>query len=130
MNYINQNLHVQGITFATDDPKQLAAFYQQAFNIPVAEQVDKDHLVISLDNLYLSFDKADGKVKPGQGGAVIWFLVPNVEEAFTRLVALGAKVRSNVTHKPSNAQMEAVLYDPDGNMLGLIGPSPSVRKTT
>lgn len=118
-----QNVRVQAVTFATHDPEKLAAFYQQAFNISVAKKIDKDSLGIQLENLYLGFDKIKKDVKPGNGGAVIWFYVNNVEETFQRLVGLGAKVRSNVTRDERPAQALAVLFDPDGNMIGLMGPS-------
>ncbi len=125
MQEINQHLHVQGVTFATHHPEQLAGFYQQALNIPVAQAIgkDKDHLAIQLDNLYLGFDRIKEEAKPGKGGAVVWFYVENVAGVFQRFIDHGAKVRTNVNTEDRPGHALAVLYDPDGNMVGLIGPT-------
>ena len=123
MKIINQKLRVQAVTFATKNPEELAAFYQQAFNIPVAKKVDKDHLGIQLEDFYLSFDRIKEEAKPGPGGIVVWFYVNNVEEQFTHMVGMGARVRTNVNRDERPGQALAVLYDPDGNMIGLMGPS-------
>lgn len=123
MKIINQQLHVQAVTFATKDPVALAGFYQQALNIPVAKQVDKDHVGVQLENLYLGFDKARGKVKPGAGGAIVWFFMENVDEAFERIVGMGAQVYSEVNKEERPGVALAVLYDPDGNLFGIVGPS-------
>ena len=123
MTMINQHLRVQSVTFASKNPEELAGFYQQAFNIPVAKKLDKDHLGIQLENLYLGFDRIKQDAKPGPGGAVIWFWVDDVEETFTRIVGLGAKIRTEVTRDERPGLSLAVLFDPDGNMIGLMGPS-------
>jgi predicted enzyme related to lactoylglutathione lyase len=123
MKMINQDLRVHAVTFVTKEPEELAAFYQQAFNIPVAEKVDKDHLGVQLKNLYLAFDRSKEAGKPNEAGPVVWFYVENVEETFTHLVSMGARVRTNVSKDERPGQALAVFYDPDGNLFGLIGPS-------
>ena len=123
MKIINQQQQVQAVTYVTKDPAALAGFYQQALNIPVAKQLDKDHVGVQLENLYLGFDKARGKVKPGTGGAIVWFLEEDVEEAYRRIVALGAEVYSEVNKEERPGVALAVFYDPDGNLFGIIGPS-------
>ncbi len=120
---IIQNLRVQAVTFASKDPERLAGFYQQAFNIPAAKWIGKDHLGIQLENLYLGFDRIKKEADPGPGGAVVWFYVDDVEETFHSLVAQGARIRSEVTRDERPGQALAVLFDPDGNMVGLMGPS-------
>jgi predicted enzyme related to lactoylglutathione lyase len=123
MDTINQYLRVQALTYATRDPEALSGFYQQALNIPVAKKRGPDHLGIQLENLYLGFDRIKQKPSPDASGPVIWFWVDNVEEAFMHIVALGAQVRSEVNREQNPGFAQAVLFDPDGNMLGLIGPS-------
>ena len=123
MSIINQHLRVQSVTFATKNPEELAGFYQQAFNIPVAKKEGKDHLGIQLENLYLGFDRIKQDSKSTPGGPVIWFWVDNVEETFTHMVGMGAQVRSEVTRDERPGFALAVLFDPDGNMVGLMGPS-------
>ena len=123
MKIINQHLHVQAVTFATKDPAALAGFYQQALNIPVAKQLDKDHVGVQLENIYLGFDKARGKVKPGAGGAIVWFYMEDVQAAYDRIVAMGAQVYSEVNKEEQPGTALAVLYDPDGNLFGIVGPS-------
>ena len=123
MPMINQSLRVQAVTYATKRPEELAGFYQQALNIPVAKEIDKDHLGVQLDNLYLGFDRIKEDVKPSAGGAVVWFWVEDVEETFMRMVGMGAQVRSEITRDERPGYALAVFFDPDGNLVGLMGPS-------
>lgn len=120
---INPYLRVQAVTYATNRPEELAAFYQQALNIPVAKKVDKDHLGVQLENLYLGFDRIKEDVKATPGGAVVWYWVDDVEAAYMRMVEMGAQVRSEVTRDERPGFALAVFFDPDGNLLGLMGPS-------
>lgn len=123
MPMINQNLRVQAVTFATNRPEELAGFYQQALNIPVAKQLDKDHLGVQLENMYLGFDRIKEGPKASAGGAVVWFWVDDVEEAYMRLIRMGAQVRTEVNRDERPGLALAVFFDPDGNLFGLMGPS-------
>lgn len=118
-----QNVRIAAVTFATNDPEALAGFYQRAFNLPAVKKEDKDHWGVSLGGFYLGFDRIKEKAKETPSGAVIWFLVDDVEAAFTHLISIGARVRSNVTKDKRPGEALAVLFDPDGNMIGLMGPS-------
>ena len=123
MPMINQHLRVQAVTYATKRPEELAGFYQQALNIPVAKQIDKDHYGVQLDNLYLGFDRIKEDAKPSPGGAVVWFWVDDVEATYMRMVGMGAQVRTEVNRDERPGLALAVFFDPDGNLLGLMGPS-------
>lgn len=114
---------IQAITFATHDPEALSEFYQRAFGFPAARWEGKDHLGLQMENIYLGFDRMKEKHKPGTGGAVVWFYVENVEAAFYQLLAAGAKVRTEINKDERPGQAMAVFYDPDENLIGLIGPS-------
>jgi catechol 2,3-dioxygenase-like lactoylglutathione lyase family enzyme len=123
MKIINQSLRVQGVTFATKDPEKLAAFYQQALNIPVAQKIDKDHMGVQLENMYLGFDRIGESAKPTPNGPVVWFWVENVEETYLQLVEMQAQVRTEVNRDQRPGYALAVFFDPDGNMFGIMGPS-------
>lgn len=118
-----EKVQISGVTYATKDPEALAGFYQQAFDIPALKKVDRDHLGVDLGGFYLGFDRIKEKLKENPGGPVVWFFVNDVEAVFTHLVSIGARVRSNVTKDERPGEAVAVLYDPDGNMIGLVGPS-------
>lgn len=120
------SLRVQGVTFATPDPEKLAGFYQRAFNLPAAiwHGGEKKHLILKLDNMYLGFDKVKEKAKKKSDdavGPVVWFYVDDVDAAFIALTAAGARVYSGVNREERPGEALAVLYDPEDNMVGIIG---------
>lgn len=113
---------IQAISIATNRLEDLLEFYQMGFDLGKPNWKGKDHAGFMLNNIYFGFDRIKEKVKPGPGGPVIWFRVPNVEAAFTRLISLGAHARTVPEDSREVGETIAVVYDPDGNMVGLIGP--------
>jgi predicted enzyme related to lactoylglutathione lyase len=110
------------VSIATHRPEALADFYRMAFDLGEPKWKDKDHAGFELENIHLGIDRIKEESQNKAGGPVLWFRVANVEEAFTRLIDLGAKVRTNVTDYGRVGETVAVLFDPDGNLIGLIGP--------
>jgi predicted enzyme related to lactoylglutathione lyase len=113
----------ESVTIATKDPEKLSDFYRNAFHFPEGKWRNKDHIGFQLENIYLGFDRSKEKSEQGTGGFVLWFTVRDVEHAFQHLIASGASVRTNITRDELPGKALAVLLDPDGNMIGLVGPS-------
>lgn len=57
--------------------------------------------------------------KPGPGGTVAYWAVPNAAEALARLQSLGATVREPLQDVGENIKVAAIA-DPFGNTLGII----------
>ena len=128
-NMPNKPLHA--ITIETKRPEVLAEFYQKAFNLTPPKWNGQDQVGFSLtNNVYLGFDRAKESVKPGTSGPVLWFHVIGVEDVYTHMIGLGARNRTSPTQNSQTGETLAVLYDPDGNMIGLIGPGLKPSETT
>jgi predicted enzyme related to lactoylglutathione lyase len=116
-------MRAESVTIATKDPEKLSEFYRNAFHFPEGKWQNKDHIGFQLENIYLGFDRTKEKIQNGEGGLILWFTVRDVEHAFQQLISAGAEVRTNVTREERPGKALAVLIDPDGNKIGLIGPS-------
>ncbi len=58
--------------------------------------------------------------QPGPGGAVLLWHVDDIEAAFARLKAMGAKEHEPVTKRGDSGFVTASVIDPFGNILGIM----------
>ena len=112
---------LDAVLFASPNPEALAEFYQHGFELEPPKWHGEDHLGLNLANTYLGFDRAKETAPSSSGSISIWFKVQNIEATFARLVRLGAKVKYAPTKEESPGEILAMVYDPDGNSIGLIG---------
>ncbi|MGI8485182.1 MAG: VOC family protein [Thermomicrobiales bacterium] len=56
----------------------------------------------------------------GVGGAVVLWHVDDIEAAFARLIALGAKEYQEITKRGESGFVTASVIDPFGNILGIM----------
>ena len=120
---MEQNISIsrlEAVLIASSDPESLAAFYEKGFELAPPKWNAGDHLGFNLSNTYLGFDRVQESAQTSNGSVSIWFRVPDIEATFARLVYLGAKVKYAPTSEESPGETLAMLYDPDGNNLGLI----------
>lgn len=118
----NPAVSLDAILFASPHPETLAEFYQLAFELESPKWFGADHLGMNLANTYLGFDRAQEN-SPASGTISIWFRVVDIQATFERLVRLGARVKYAPTEEESPGEILAMLYDPDGNCIGLISPA-------
>ena len=59
-------------------------------------------------------------MRPGPGGAILLWHVDDVEAAFARLKAMGAKEYDPVTTRGDSGFVTASVVDPFGNILGIM----------
>jgi predicted enzyme related to lactoylglutathione lyase len=59
-------------------------------------------------------------MQPGPGGAILLWHVNNIEAAFERLKAAGAKEYDPVTKRGDSGFVTASVIDPFGNVLGIM----------
>jgi len=113
---------LDAVLIASKDPEALAKFYQRGFQLEQPKWTGKDHLGFSLGNTYLGFDRvSDNATNPGSTVS-LWFGVSDIASIFERLVQLGARVKYAPTKEESPGEILAMLFDPDGNTIGLIAP--------
>ncbi|MCI0553115.1 MAG: hypothetical protein L0287_19380 [Anaerolineae bacterium] len=111
---------LDAILITSAHPESLAEFYQKGFELEEPRLHGPDHLGLNLSNTYLGFDRTNETALASSGSISIWFKVPDIEATFARLVGLGAKVKYAPTTEESPGEILAMLYDPDGNSVGLI----------
>lgn len=116
-------IRLDAVLFASPHPEALAAFYQHGFGLEPPTRQGPDHLGFALSNTYLGFDRVAETATVSKGSVSIWFKVADIEASFSGLVRLGAKVKQAPTKDASPGELLALLFDPDGNMIGLICPS-------
>lgn len=117
-------VRVGAITFAAADAAALARFYAEAFGLGDVKRAAPDHVGVRAANTYLGFDQVDD-VRAGQSRSVVWFDVADATEAFARLCALGAVPVMEPDGRCSPGETLATVADPEGNLVGLIGPGSS-----
>ncbi|OGO26854.1 MAG: hypothetical protein A2136_04195 [Chloroflexi bacterium RBG_16_54_11] len=114
---------LDAVLFASPNPEALAEFYRQGFELEPPKWHGADHLGFNLSNTYLGFDRVGDEILTPRPAVSIWFRVTDSESTFQRLMRLGAKVKYPPTKEESPGEILAMLYDPDGNTIGLISPA-------
>jgi len=110
---------VEAITFRSKNPLKLAQFYQKAFNLGDVKVSSGNHYGVYTKNVYLGFEH--DLREPDRGDAVtVWFKVGNVSHFFKTLQLVGAKPRTTPDWESSRGETMATLFDPEGNVFGLI----------
>lgn len=94
----------------------LAAFYREGLQFGEPDR-SPGHIGFQVGPVYLGFDQVD-EAWASPGAVTLWFRVADLQAAFDRLVAAGARVRYAPVTKPWGDLLAAV-YDPDGNLIGL-----------
>ena len=112
---------LDAVLFASPHPETLAEFYQHALELGPPKWHGEDHLGLNLSNTYLGFDRVQENTS-SSGSVSIWFRVFDIQATFKRLVRLGAKVKYAPTQEESPGEILAMVYDLDGNSIGLISP--------
>lgn len=67
-------------------------------------------------------------MQPGPGGAVLLWHVDDIEAAFARLMALGAKEYEAITKRGESGFITASVIDPFGNILGIMNNPHYLQK--
>jgi predicted enzyme related to lactoylglutathione lyase len=107
------------IIYFTNRMTELAEFYGTGLELGDPQAHGGNHLGFPLEGgVYLGFDQVD-EAAPTFGGPTVWFNVRDLQAAFERFVALGARVRYPPELKPMGDVL-ASLEDPDGNVFGLV----------
>lgn len=114
---------IAAILIETSRPEELAEFYRRGFDLTAPTYFGEDHLGFTLANTYLGFDRNLAAAQAPPRNISIWFYIQDIYAVFDRLLALGARERSAPNAEESPGEILATLYDPDGNVIGLISQS-------
>jgi predicted enzyme related to lactoylglutathione lyase len=117
------------VNFWADDVAAARDWYAELFGVnayfqrPSPEQPayvefrigDYEHEFGIIDRKYAPKD-----MQPGPGGAVLLWHVDDIEAAFERLKAMGAKEYDPITKRGDSGFVTASVVDPFGNVLGIM----------
>lgn len=112
---------IDAILYRSTDHAALSVFYGQAFQLGDPATHSEDHLGARAGNTYLGFELV-GEAEAS--GVSVWFRVQDVGETYARLLSLGARERMAPDSECSPGETLAEVFDPAGNVIGLIGPPP------
>lgn len=111
-------LGLRTVIYHVPDLKHAKEWYSAAFG--VKPYFDEPFYVgFNVGGYELGLDPDTKGVKPGPGGSVAYWGVPNADQAFAHFQTAGATVRSAV-HDVGDGIRVASVADPFGNIIGLI----------
>ena len=113
-------VRVDAIVLESLRPLELARFYRDAFGLSEPRWYGQDHVGLRAANTYLGFDRVED-LPEGRRTASVWFRVHDVPAVCNHLERLGALVKQAPESKPGSGEATALLSDPEGNLVGLVG---------
>ena len=113
---------ITAVLIASSEHESLADFCRRAFEWELPQRHGPDHVGFTLPHIYLGFERNRDDVPGGHGPVSLWFNVADIDSVFARLVHNGARVNYAPTRDESPGEILATVYDPDGNLIGLISP--------
>ena len=116
-------VRVDAILFETLQPLELARFYRDAFGLTEPRWFGQDHVGLRAANTYLGFDRVEA-LPENRRTVSVWFRVRDVPAMCNHLQRLGATVKQAPQWEGGSGEAMARLLDPEGNEVGLVGPSP------
>lgn len=101
----------------TNDVIRLANFYKQLLDVDNGSEDEVHQVIIGEETMLTVYN--DGTVKNNQNQNIcLAFTVEDIEEAYKKVVELGAEIIEGPTHRPWGA-VNMSFYDPDGNVIFL-----------
>lgn len=104
--------------YVVDDLDRAKAWYSEA--LQASPYFDEPYYVgFNVGGFELGLLPSEDDSKPGAGGTLTYWGVPDIEAAVARLVELGARTHHPIQEVGDDVKTATVL-DPFGNMLGVI----------
>jgi predicted enzyme related to lactoylglutathione lyase len=99
------------------------AWYQRAFPHAVRSRIEAfDFDYLAIDEINLEIVPADERVAAGAAGSVVYWRVPQIEDALAHMQNVGATLYRGPMDIEQGQRM-CMVRDPWGNCIGLRGPS-------
>lgn len=106
------------VIYIVDDLDEAKVWYSDVFDID--PYFDEPFYVgFKVGGYELGLQPAEGDARPGEGGVIAYWGVPDVDKALTHVLGNGAELREDVQEVGEGVRV-ATVYDPFGNVLGLI----------
>ncbi len=118
---------VAEIMYFVPDRRAAAHWYAQLFSTAITVLDNPEHFFLRVDDQDVWFHQADRKVPVGAAGQVAYWQVDNFGAAVERAISLGATLYRGLLDRLDGYYM-CQVQDPFGNVIGLIGPQPSIER--
>lgn len=101
----------------TNDVKRLANFYKQLLEVDNGSDDEVHQVIIGEETMLTVYN--DGTAKNNQNQNIcLAFTVEDIEEAYKKVIELGAEIIESPTVRPWGA-INMSFYDPDSNVIYL-----------
>jgi uncharacterized protein len=110
------------IMYFVADRHAAAAWYSELFGIEITRMENPEHFFIRIGHQDLWFHQADAKVPSGAAGHVAYWQVEDFDAVLAQATKLGAILYRGPLDRQDGTYM-CQVQDPDGNLIGFIGPS-------
>jgi predicted enzyme related to lactoylglutathione lyase len=111
-------LGLRTVIYKVSDLQRAKAWYSAAFGVePYFDQ--PFYVGFSIGGFELGLDPDTKSVKPGPGGSIAYWGVPNADKAVEEFTRAGAQLKSAVQDVGEGIRV-ATVTDPFGNLIGLI----------
>jgi uncharacterized protein len=119
--------HVSEVMYFVSDRRAAAIWYSNLFGIEITWLENPEHFFIRVGNQDVWFHQSDSKVPSGAAGHVAYWQVSDFDEVLEQAIQLGAKLYRGPLDRQDGTYM-CQVKDPDGNLIGLIGPRYSMEE--
>jgi uncharacterized protein len=112
---------VSEVMYFVSDRRAAAEWYSNLFGIEITWLENPEHFFIQVGNQDVWFHQSDSKVPSGAAGHVAYWQVADFDTVLERATQLGAKLYRGPLDRQDGSYM-CQVKDPDGNLIGIIGP--------
>lgn len=112
---------VAEVMYFVSDRYAAAEWYSCLFDIEITWLENLEHFFIRVGDQEVWFHQSDSKVSSGAAGHVAYWQVADFDVVLERALKLGAELYRGPLDRQDGKYMCQVM-DPDGNLIGLIGP--------
>jgi uncharacterized protein len=119
--------HISEIMYFVCDRHAAAEWYSKLFGIKITWLENPEHFFIRVGDQEVWFHQSDSKVPSGAAGHVAYWQVVDFDAVLERATQLGAKLYRGPLDRQDGSYM-CQVQDPDGNLIGLIGPRRRVKE--
>ena len=114
---------VEAVLIETTRLTELAAFYREGFGLDEPDTMETDQVGFQIGETYFGIEEVDEQA-PASSTMSLWFKVSDARAVYDRLLTLGAQPKD--IPEEVDDEVIASVFDPDGNVIGLLSEKPSV----
>jgi predicted enzyme related to lactoylglutathione lyase len=110
-------LRVEAVLIETTRLAELRDFYRRGFDLGEPATAEDDQVGFQIGDVYFGLEAVEERPEASRSMS-LWLKIDDARAAYARLMELGATTKD----EPAEVDDELIasVYDPDGNVIGLI----------